>query len=90
MRSLRPLKPDYIRGLTLLGGDPFEPENQKALLPFMRESEGGVPGEGCGAYTGYVLDRDLVPARKMLHRRYRGAASHDRCAGGRTVCDGAS
>ena len=41
------LKPDYIRGLTLLGGDPFEPENQKALLPFMRRVKAGVSGEGC-------------------------------------------
>ena len=30
------LKPDYINGLTLLGGEPFEPENQRALLPFVR------------------------------------------------------
>ncbi len=30
------LAPDYINGLTLLGGDPFEPENQRALLPFVR------------------------------------------------------
>ena len=35
------LKPDYIRGLTLLGGDPFEPENQRALLPFMRRVRSG-------------------------------------------------
>ena len=41
------LKPDYIRGLTLLGGDPFEPENQKALLPFMRRRR-SVRGRMCG------------------------------------------
>ena len=32
-RLLRMLRPAYIRGLTVLGGEPFEPENQRALLP---------------------------------------------------------
>ena len=31
------LAPDYIDGLTLLGGEPFEPENQRALVPFLRD-----------------------------------------------------
>ena len=60
------LKPDYIRGLTLLGGDPFEPENQKALLPFMRRVKAECPGKDVWAYTGYVLDRDLVPGGKRF------------------------
>lgn len=55
------LEPDYIKGLTLLGGDPFEPENQEALLPFMRRVKGECPAKDVWAYTGYVLDRDLVP-----------------------------
>lgn len=54
------LQPDYIKGLTLLGGDPFEPENQKALLPFMRKVKAACPGKDVWAYTGYVLDRDLI------------------------------
>ena len=32
---LRLLAPGYINGLTLLGGEPFEPQNQRALLPFV-------------------------------------------------------
>ena len=36
------LKPEYINGLTLLGGDPFEPENQKALLPFLKKIKENV------------------------------------------------
>lgn len=55
------LKPNYIRGLTLLGGDPFEQENQKALLPFVRRVRKECPGKDIWAYTGYVLERDLVP-----------------------------
>lgn len=55
------LKPNYIRGLTLLGGDPFEQENQKALLPFVRRVRKECLGKDIWAYTGYVLERDLVP-----------------------------
>lgn len=54
------LKPNYIRGLTLLGGDPFEQENQKALLPFVRRVRKECQGKDIWAYTGYVLERDLV------------------------------
>lgn len=58
------LAPDYVRGLTLLGGDPFEPENQKALLPFIRRVKERCPGKDIWAYTGYVLDVDLAPGGK--------------------------
>lgn len=54
------LEPDYIKGLTLLGGDPFEPENQEALVPFMRRVKAECPKKDVWAYTGYVLERDLV------------------------------
>lgn len=58
------MRSDYIRGLTLLGGDPFEPENQAALLPFVKRVARECPGKDIWAYTGYVLDRDLVPGGK--------------------------
>ena len=51
----------YIKGLTLLGGDPFEPENQHALLPFIKRVRTEHPEKDIWAYTGYVLDKDLVP-----------------------------
>lgn len=54
----------YIKGLTLLGGDPFEPENQKTLLPFLRKVKAECPGKDIWAYTGYVLDVDLIPGGK--------------------------
>lgn len=62
------LKPDYIKGLTLLGGDPFEPENQEALLPFMKRVREACPAKDVWAYTGYVLDKDLVPGGKCYTR----------------------
>lgn len=48
------LSPDYIAGLTLLGGDPFEPENQQALLPFVREVRKRFPHKTIWCYTGYT------------------------------------
>ncbi len=55
-RLLDLLAPDYINGLTLLGGDPFEPENQRALLPFVRRVRAERPRKTIWAYTGYVYE----------------------------------
>lgn len=57
---LKSLEPDYITGITLLGGEPFEPENQKALLPFMRKVVAQYPNKNVWAFTGYIYDKDLV------------------------------
>ena len=61
---LESLKPDYIKGLTLLGGDPFEPENQEALVPFLKRVKEQFPEKNIWAYTGYILDRDLMEGGK--------------------------
>lgn len=58
------LKPDFIKGLTLLGGDPFEPENQEGLIGFMRRVKAECPDKDVWAYTGYLLDEDLCPGGK--------------------------
>lgn len=55
------LAPTHIAGLTLLGGEPFEPVNQRALLPFLRELRRRLPTKNIWCYTGYVYDRDLLP-----------------------------
>lgn len=54
------LAPDYITGITLLGGEPFEPENQKELVPFMRKVVAQHPNKNVWAFTGYIYDKDLV------------------------------
>ncbi len=55
------LSPDYIAGLSLLGGDPFEPENQIALLPFVRRVKARFPAKKIWCYTGYTyLDGALA------------------------------
>ena len=50
------LAPDYINGLSLLGGDPFEPENQRALLPFLRRVRSELPRKTVWAYSGFTLE----------------------------------
>lgn len=54
------LQPDFVKGLTLLGGDPFEPENQEGLIAFMRRVKKECPNKDVWAYTGYLLDEDLT------------------------------
>ena len=60
------LKPDYINGLSLLGGEPFEPVNQRALLPLIREFKARFPEKDIWAYSGYVYDRDLLPGGRAF------------------------
>ena len=48
------LSPDYIAGLTLLGGDPMEPENQRALLPVVKKVRARLPRKNIWCYTGYT------------------------------------
>lgn len=45
---LESMKPGYVQGLTLLGGDPFEPENQEGLIAFMRRVKEQYPKRTCG------------------------------------------
>ena len=57
------LAPDYINGLTLLGGEPFEPENQPALVELLRQIKAAYPDKSVWAYSGYLFDRDLLSGR---------------------------
>ena len=57
---IQALKPSYITGLTLLGGEPFEPENQRVLLPFLKKVKERLPNKTIWCYTGYTLEKDLL------------------------------
>lgn len=57
------LMPDYIKGFTLLGGDPFEPENQKVLAPFLEKLRKAHPDKSFWAFTGYDYERDLLTGK---------------------------
>lgn len=54
------LKPDYIQGLTLLGGEPFEYSNQKGLLPLVRQVREVMPQKDIWCFTGFLFDKDII------------------------------
>ena len=57
---LEALDNDFIDGLTILGGEPMEPENQRALVPFLRRlRERFGTGKNIWVYTGCVLESEL-------------------------------
>ncbi len=60
---LEGLKPDYIKGFTLLGGDPFEPENQLVLAPFLERLRKQYPKKSVWAFTGYDYEADLLTGK---------------------------
>ena len=57
------LRPSYIRGLTLLGGEPFEPQNQKAVVELLRRVKKELPQKSIWAFSGYLFDRDILSGR---------------------------
>lgn len=57
---LKALAPEYIAGLTLLGGDPTEPVNQRALLPLLRRVKAQLPEKNVWVYSGYLYE-DFKP-----------------------------
>lgn len=57
------LEPWFIRGLSLLGGEPFEPVNQQALLPLLRKVRKAYPEKTVWCYTGYDFEQDLLTGR---------------------------
>ena len=60
-RLLSLLEPDYIRGLTLLGGEPFEPANQRTLLPFLRRMRERFPSKNLWAFIGFTYEELTTP-----------------------------
>ena len=60
---LNMLKPDYVQGLTLLGGEPFEPQNQGAIVAFLRKVKEKYPNKSIWAFSGYLFDRDILSGR---------------------------
>ena len=54
------LAPEYVNGLTLLGGEPFEPENQRALLPFLRRVRERFPEKNIWCFTGFTYEELLT------------------------------
>ena len=83
-RVLDAVAPSYIAGLTLLGGEPMEPENQRALLPFLRRfRERFGSGKTVWIYTGCVLESDL-----LAESRWRTEATDELLSLADTLVDG--
>lgn len=59
-RILEAMKPAYIKGFSLLGGEPFEPQNQEALLPFLRRVKAAYPDKTIWCYSGYDFEKDML------------------------------
>ncbi len=63
------LKEPYIQGFTVLGGEPFEEENQPEVTELLKEIKANCPSKDIWCYTGYVLDKDLTVGGKK-HTEY--------------------
>ena len=88
---LSALAPSYIKGFSLLGGEPFVPEHQGALEPLLKKMKETMPQKTVWAYSGYTWetlpDRRLLPyidvlvdgpfieAEKDLNLRFRGSGN---------------
>ncbi len=51
---------EHVRGMTLLGGEPFEPVNQAVLLPFLRRFKAKFPKKDLWCYSGYDFEKDML------------------------------
>ncbi len=57
---LEALEPEYIQGITVLGGEPFEPSNQRELLPLYHAVKNKYPEKSIWVYSGYTLEAELL------------------------------
>ncbi|MBQ2921376.1 MAG: anaerobic ribonucleoside-triphosphate reductase activating protein [Oscillospiraceae bacterium] len=62
-RILEDLSPSFVKGLTLLGGEPFEPQNQPAIVELLRQVKAKYPEKSIWAFSGYLFDRDILSGR---------------------------
>lgn len=59
-RIIEYMKPSYVQGITLLGGEPMEYTNQKGLLPLVRKIKQVYPEKNIWCFTGYLFDKDIM------------------------------
>jgi len=75
-KILKLLEPGYIQGFTLLGGEPFEPENQAVLVHLLKKIRETYPQKDIWCYSGYLLvDGEFVEAKKDLTLIFRGSSN---------------
>jgi anaerobic ribonucleoside-triphosphate reductase activating protein len=74
-RILEDLSPSFVKGLTLLGGEPFDPRNQPSIVELLRQVKAKYPEKSIWAFSGYLFDRDILPGRlgdPSITREYLG------------------
>ncbi len=62
-KIINALKPDYIKGFSLLGGEPFEPENQAVLCDLLEKIKTVYPEKDVWCYTGFDYEKDLLTGK---------------------------
>ena len=62
---LKALKPSHIAGFSLLGGEPFEPENQAVLAGLLKKIKEAYPEKDIWCYSGYLFDEDMLKESKI-------------------------
>lgn len=63
-RIIEALRPSWIQGLSILGGDPFEPENEEVLRPFVKRVKEELPDKDVWVYSGYTYEE--LEGRELL------------------------
>ena len=64
---IKALEPSWINGLTILGGEPFEPENQRDLVSFIKRVKETYPNKNIWMYSGYLFDKDIHDENGCVH-----------------------
>lgn len=57
------LQPSHVKGLTMLGGEPFEPENQPEIVKLLRQVKEKYPEKSIWSFSGYLFDKDILAGR---------------------------
>ncbi len=60
---MKMLQPSHVKGLTLLGGEPFEPENQPEIVNLLRQVKAKYPEKSIWAFSGYLFAKDILAGR---------------------------
>lgn len=61
------LRPQYVEGLTVLGGEPMDPDNQPAVLHLLKRVKSLFPDKNIWVYTGYTYETDLLSRTGKAH-----------------------
>lgn len=66
-RIIKDSESEHIAGLTLLGGEPFEIENQRGLMPLLRQFKETYPDKNIWGFTGFIYETDLLDEKGRAH-----------------------